>query len=72
DAIAHRFTSAEEHFRRERIDPQLVGSLSTVAPKLDKLLTDSGADEFFALSQIPDHEARIRSYELLAKIAAAL
>jgi luciferase family oxidoreductase group 1 len=72
DAAAHRFTPAEEHFRRERIDPQLIGSRSTVAAKLEKLLTDSGANEFFALSQIPNHDARIRSYELLAKIAAGL
>jgi luciferase family oxidoreductase group 1 len=72
EAVAHQFTAAEENFRRERIDPQLVGTLDTVAPKLEQLLTESAADEFFALTQVPDHEARIRSYELLAKIAASL
>ncbi|CAJ62737.1 MULTISPECIES: LLM class flavin-dependent oxidoreductase [Frankia] len=68
----HHFSSAEESFRRERIDPQLVGSLATVAPRFEALVRESGADEFFALSQIPGLEQRIRSYELLAKAAAAL
>jgi luciferase family oxidoreductase group 1 len=72
DAVAHRFTPEQEAFRRQRIDPQLVGSLAGVTPRLAALVRDSGADEFFALSQIPDHAARVRSYELLAKAVASI
>ncbi|WP_250282469.1 MULTISPECIES: LLM class flavin-dependent oxidoreductase [unclassified Frankia] len=71
DAREHSFTPQEELFRRERIDPQFVGSPSSVTARLAALLRESGAQEFFALSQIPDHGARIRSYELLAKAAVS-
>lgn len=72
DAAAHHLTPAEEHFLRGRIDPQFVGSPSDVAPRLTALLHRTRPDELFALTQVPDHAARVRSYELLAKVAAAL
>ncbi|EFC85243.1 LLM class flavin-dependent oxidoreductase [Parafrankia sp. EUN1f] len=72
EARRYRFGEVEESFRRDRIDPQLVGSLATVAPRFEALVRESRADEFFALSQIPGLNNRIRSYELLAKAAASL
>lgn len=72
ETAAHQYTAEEEAFRRDRLDPQLIGSPQTVGPKLNELVSSCGADELFALTQIPDHNARIRSYELLSKLAAAL
>ncbi|MFJ5925163.1 LLM class flavin-dependent oxidoreductase [Kitasatospora sp. NPDC092948] len=68
DAAAHRFSPAEQVFLRQRIDPQFVGSVKRIGPRLRELVRQTRADELFALTQVPDHEARIRSYELLAKL----
>lgn len=69
-ALAHTFTAAESEFARERMASQLIGSLDAVSRKVSTLLWDSGADELFALSQIPDFSARVHSYELLAKLGS--
>jgi len=49
----------------------LVGSPQTVAGALDELVAETGADELIVASAIHDHVARLRSYELLAQVAAA-
>ncbi|WP_236792311.1 MsnO8 family LLM class oxidoreductase [Amycolatopsis sp. GM8] len=72
ETAAHRYTAEEELFRRGRLDPQFIGSPATVAPGLQSLLAETGADELFALTQVPSHDARIRSYELLAKVIASM
>ncbi|MCD0451599.1 LLM class flavin-dependent oxidoreductase [Actinocorallia sp. API 0066] len=72
EAAAHRFTRSEEVFLRQRIDPQFVGSPASVAPRLDALLRRTRPDELFVLTQVPDHTARVRSYELLAKVVSSL
>lgn len=72
EAAAHRFSAAEKAFLSQRIGPQFVGSPDTIAPRLARLLAETRADELFALTQVPDHEVRVRSYELLAKIVSSL
>ncbi|GAA2585693.1 LLM class flavin-dependent oxidoreductase [Actinomadura fulvescens] len=72
ETAAHRFSSAEERFLKERIDPQFVGTPEEIAPRLGGLLRQTRADELFVLTQVPDHEARVRSYELTAKIVSSL
>ncbi|MFD7549525.1 LLM class flavin-dependent oxidoreductase [Streptomyces sp. NPDC059816] len=72
ETAAHRFTPTERQFLRSRIDPQFVGSPDRIAPRLADLVARTRADELFVLTQVPDHEARIRSYEHLAKIASSL
>lgn len=71
DAADHVFAPAEEAFLRQRIDPQFVGSPQTITARLAALLEATKADELFALTQVPDHDARVRSYELLAKIVSS-
>ncbi|KAA9381393.1 LLM class flavin-dependent oxidoreductase [Microbispora cellulosiformans] len=72
ETAAHRFTPEEERFLRDRIGPQFVGSPERIAPRLGDLLRVTRADELFVLTQVPDHQARIRSYELVAKIVSSL
>ncbi|GAB2855573.1 LLM class flavin-dependent oxidoreductase [Actinocorallia aurea] len=72
EAAAHRFTRSEEVFLRQRIDPQFVGSPATVAPRLEALLRRTRPEELFVLTQVPDHAARVRSYELVAKTVSSL
>lgn len=68
EAAAYRFSPAEEGFLHDRISPQFVGSPKRIGPRLRELLQETLADELFVLTQVPDHEARVRSYELLAKL----
>ncbi|MFI0479616.1 MsnO8 family LLM class oxidoreductase [Actinomadura sp. 9N215] len=72
ETAAHTFTAAEERFLRERIEPQFVGTPDRIAPALGALVEATRADELFVLTQVPDHEARVRSYELTAKIVSSL
>ena len=45
-----------------------IGSAETVKSKIDQVLEMTGADEIMAAAQIHDHQARKRSYEILASI----
>ncbi len=49
-----------------------IGSPETVKRKIEAVLELTGADELMAASQIHDHGARVRSYELLAEVKAQL
>ena len=48
-----------------------IGSPETVKRKIDQVLDMTGADELMAASQIYDHAARKRSYEILAGLRTA-
>lgn len=48
-----------------------VGSRETVARGLRALVADTDADEVIVAAQVFDHDARLRSYEIVADIAAA-
>ncbi len=45
-----------------------IGSPQTVSAKLRAVIEATGADEVMAASQIHDHAARLRSYEILASL----
>jgi alkanesulfonate monooxygenase SsuD/methylene tetrahydromethanopterin reductase-like flavin-dependent oxidoreductase (luciferase family) len=47
----------------------VVGSRDTVRERLQAILAETGADEIIASGQIYDHEARLRSYQILAEAA---
>jgi luciferase family oxidoreductase group 1 len=68
----HHFTAPEVEFLRQRIGPQFIGTPETVGPRLGAFLRETGSKELFVLTQVPDHQARIHSYELLTKVVAAL
>jgi luciferase family oxidoreductase group 1 len=46
----------------------LVGSKETIRQQLKSLIDETGADEIIATSQIFDHAARIRSFEIAADV----
>jgi alkanesulfonate monooxygenase SsuD/methylene tetrahydromethanopterin reductase-like flavin-dependent oxidoreductase (luciferase family) len=64
----------------DRIDPQerslleqvlscaAIGSRDTVKTQLAAFIEQTGADELMITSQIYDHSARLRSYEITAEI----
>jgi alkanesulfonate monooxygenase SsuD/methylene tetrahydromethanopterin reductase-like flavin-dependent oxidoreductase (luciferase family) len=45
-----------------------VGSKETVKTDLQSFVDQTGADEIMASSHIYDHQARLRSYELMAEV----
>lgn len=49
-----------------------IGSAGTVRSKIETILALTGADELMAASQIHDHAARVRSYEILASVRGSL
>ncbi|GMA62035.1 hypothetical protein GCM10025859_24750 [Alicyclobacillus fastidiosus] len=60
-------------YERQAVEQQLgatiAGSPNTVAEKLQTFLHQTQADEIMVIAQVFDHEARLRSYEILAEIA---
>ncbi|MBY9077847.1 LLM class flavin-dependent oxidoreductase [Paenibacillus sp. HN-1] len=48
----------------------IVGSPDTVRDRLQQVLEETDADEWIVTSQIYDHAARLRSYEILSKVLA--
>jgi luciferase family oxidoreductase group 1 len=49
-----------------------IGSPATVRGRLAELIARTGADELILTSQIHDHSARLRCYEIAAEVRAAL
>jgi luciferase family oxidoreductase group 1 len=67
EAQAYPYTPAERaHIARNR-SRLFVGSPSTVLQKLQPLITATQADELMVITAVYDHEARKRSYSLLAE-----
>jgi luciferase family oxidoreductase group 1 len=67
-AADHVFSAVEEAFVAQRRIGQAIGSPETVQVQLTELIGRTGANELMATSQIYDLDARVRSYELLAKL----
>ncbi|MBM7661954.1 luciferase family oxidoreductase group 1 [Bacillus mesophilus] len=54
---------------QERLDSSMVGNADTVKSKLQAFLEKTQANEVMVNSMIYDHEARLRSYEIVSEIA---
>jgi alkanesulfonate monooxygenase SsuD/methylene tetrahydromethanopterin reductase-like flavin-dependent oxidoreductase (luciferase family) len=49
----------------------IVGSPDTVRSGIEALVAETAADELIVVSDIYDHAARLRSFELIAQVADA-
>jgi len=58
-------TEPEDPLRRARVS--FVGAAELVAAQVDDFVAATQADELIVVSQIYDHQARLRSYELLVR-----
>jgi alkanesulfonate monooxygenase SsuD/methylene tetrahydromethanopterin reductase-like flavin-dependent oxidoreductase (luciferase family) len=47
----------------------IIGSPDTVRSGIDALVAETGADELMVVSDVYDHSARLRSFELIAGAA---
>jgi alkanesulfonate monooxygenase SsuD/methylene tetrahydromethanopterin reductase-like flavin-dependent oxidoreductase (luciferase family) len=60
------WTAGEKAALQQQLGASIIGSPATVKEKLEKFQEDTQADEIMIISQIYDHEARVRSYEIVA------
>jgi luciferase family oxidoreductase group 1 len=68
DSMDGRWSPAEAAAMAQRTMYAVVGSPETVRRRLSEILKETAADELIAVSQIYDHAARLRSYEIAAQI----
>jgi alkanesulfonate monooxygenase SsuD/methylene tetrahydromethanopterin reductase-like flavin-dependent oxidoreductase (luciferase family) len=66
EALAYPYTAAERASVQRNRSRLFVGSPVTVMAKLQPMITASMADELMVITAVYDHEARKKSYSLLA------
>ena len=66
EARAHVYDAHEEALREGRRSHVLVGGVARVRERVTSLVEASQVDEVMVVTQIHSHEARKRSYELVA------
>jgi luciferase family oxidoreductase group 1 len=67
-----RIGDAERSMLDHVLSCAAIGSKQTVARQLEEFVAATGVDELMITSQIYDHAARLRSYEITAEVRAAL
>jgi luciferase family oxidoreductase group 1 len=72
DDIEAYWTPAERAQVANMLSCSFVGSAATVRASLQRFIDTTGADEIIVAAAIYDHEARLRSYEILAEVAHSL
>jgi len=72
EAAVYPWTDLERGIARQATASHVVGSPETVRRGLQELLDATGADELMVTTNVHAHADRVRSYELLAELAADL
>ena len=67
DTLGERLTPGDLHLVDEMLAYTVAGAPETVHRGLEGIVARTGADELMLTSQIFDHDARLRSYELTAE-----
>jgi luciferase family oxidoreductase group 1 len=67
EALAYPYTDAERAAIARNRSRLFVGSPATVKAKLEPMIAESQADELMVITAVYDHEARKKSYSLLAE-----
>ncbi len=67
EALAYRYDAVEEALLAGRGSHVVIGSAARVRDRVMALVEETRADEVMVLTHVHSHEARKRSYELLAK-----
>lgn len=72
DMMEGRWSLTEQTQLERMTSVSAIGSPQTVRERLTNLLTETDADEIIATAQIYDHQARLRSFEILAEVRDSL
>jgi luciferase family oxidoreductase group 1 len=70
DSIDSYWTAAERAQAAGFLSRSIIGSPDTVRAGIRALVEETGADELMIVSDIFDHDERLRSYELIAEAAS--
>ncbi|TDF94461.1 LLM class flavin-dependent oxidoreductase [Paenibacillus piri] len=68
DSMDELWSPHEQAIVLKQLSYAVAGNKDTVRDKIKSILKETGADELIVTSQIYDHQARLRSYELLAEV----
>jgi luciferase family oxidoreductase group 1 len=68
DSMDDRWSPAEKAGLEHALARAIVGSPETVRQALEAFIAETGADEIMMTSQVYDHAARLRSFEIVADI----
>ena len=66
--VCSLLTPAEQGMLSKALSVSFIGTPDTVRRGLEQFVAKTSADELIVVSQIYDHQARLRSYELTAKV----
>lgn len=69
DNIGEYWTSAEKAQVAQMLSRSVIGAPAAVRQGIDALVAETGADELIIVSDVYDHAARLRSFELIAEAA---
>ena len=69
DDIETYWTPAEKAQATRMLARSIVGAPSTVRSGLDEFIAETNADELMIVSDVYDHAARLRSFELIAEVS---
>ncbi|MFC5650070.1 LLM class flavin-dependent oxidoreductase [Paenibacillus solisilvae] len=69
DSMDGLWAPHEEAALQEKLSYSVAGDQAVVRDKLQSILKETQADELIVTAQIFDHQARLRSYEILAEAA---
>jgi luciferase family oxidoreductase group 1 len=72
DDIESYWTPMEKAQVSQRFSCSFVGAPESIGPALARFIAETGADELIVASAIYDHQARLRSYSLLAEVRETL
>ncbi|WP_159884624.1 LLM class flavin-dependent oxidoreductase [Paenibacillus puerhi] len=72
DSMDALWTPQEKMIVRGKLSYSLAGRPDTIREKLPAIIKQTGADELIVTAPVYDHQARLRSYELLAEVAKKL
>ncbi|WP_028550587.1 LLM class flavin-dependent oxidoreductase [Paenibacillus sp. UNC451MF] len=67
DSMDSLWTEQEKAIVRKQLSYSIAGNKDTVRDKLEYFLQQTQADEFIITGQIYDHQARLRSYQIIAE-----
>ena len=67
DDIESYWTPREKAQAMQMLARSIIGSPHTVRAGIDALVAETGADELMIVSDVYDHAARLRSFELIAR-----
>lgn len=70
EAQAYPYSEGERAAIREYRERTVIGRPEVVRARIETMVRDSGADEVMVVTNLYDHAARLRSYELLAAVFA--